>query len=93
MRLNADLDIPQAPAHWGDIRQHVFYGALYLWFVMFRDGHYRKMQRHRALDVKTEFALYFMRLLGMPFYWRSRVYSTFRMKRGGLSVPYRAATT
>ncbi|CRK74505.1 capsule biosynthesis protein [Nereida ignava] len=86
---DADLDIPQAPAHWGDMRQHVFYGALYHWFVMLRNGHYRKMQRHRALDVKTEFALYFMRLLGMPFYWLSRVFSTLRIKRGG--YPYHIA--
>ena len=34
---NLDLDLPDAPAKWGDMRQHVFYGAAYHWFVMFRN--------------------------------------------------------
>ena len=25
----SELDVPEAPAHWGDMRHHVFYGALY----------------------------------------------------------------
>ena len=29
-----DLDLPDAPAHWGDMRHHVFYGALYHFFVL-----------------------------------------------------------
>ena len=37
----SELEIPEAPAHWGDMRQHVFYGALYHWFVMFRNRDYR----------------------------------------------------
>ena len=31
----SDLEMPMPPAHWGDTRQHVIYGALYHWFVMF----------------------------------------------------------
>ena len=28
-----DMDLPDAPARWGDMRQHMFWGALYHWFV------------------------------------------------------------
>ena len=35
---HTDMDTPLPPARWGDTRQHVFYGALYHWFVMFRNG-------------------------------------------------------
>ena len=32
----SDLEAPMPPSHWGGMRQHVFCGALYHWFVMFR---------------------------------------------------------
>ncbi|MCF6445141.1 capsule biosynthesis protein [Nereida sp. MMG025] len=85
----ADLEMPEAPSHWGDMRQHVFYGALYHWFVMFRNGHYRNMRRHRELPVTKEFYLYLRRLIGMPYFWADRVWSTFRIKNGG--YPYHIA--
>lgn len=84
-----DLDIPEAPSHWGDMRQHIFYGALYHWFIMFRNGDYRNFQRHRALPVTTEFRLYFKRLALMPFIALDRIISTARIKRGG--YPYHLA--
>ncbi len=31
---SATCDLPDAPARWGDMRQHVFWGALYHWFVL-----------------------------------------------------------
>ena len=37
---SSDMDTPVPPANWGDMRQHIFYGALYHWFVMFRNGDY-----------------------------------------------------
>ncbi len=85
----SDLDVPEAPAHWGDMRQHVFYGALYHYFVMLRNGDYRKFQPHRALPVTREFQLYFQRLLLMPTLWADRVLATTRIKTGGF--PYHIA--
>ena len=85
----SELDVPEAPAHWGDMRHHVFYGALYHWFVMFRNGDYRKSQRHRELPLVTETALYTRRLLLMPFIALDRIISTFRIKHGGF--PYHIA--
>ena len=85
----SELDIPEAPAHWGDMRHHVFYGALYHWFVMFRNGEYRKFKRHRELPLVAETALYTRRLLLMPFIALDRIISTFRIKHGG--YPYHIA--
>ena len=82
----SDLEVPTPPAHWGDMRHHVFYGALYHWFVLFRNGDYRKMSRHRELPVLTEALLYTKRLLLMPFLALDRKLSTMRIRRGG--YPY-----
>ena len=85
----SDLDVPEAPAHWGDMRHHVFYGALYHWFVMFRNGPYRNFRRHRDLPVTTEFALYLQRLVLMPVHALERMIATVRVKNGG--YPYHLA--
>jgi capsular polysaccharide export protein len=85
----SDLDVPEAPAHWGDMRHHVFYGALYHWFVMFRNGEYRNFRPHRELPLVAETALYTKRLLLMPFIALDRIISTFRIKHGG--YPYHIA--
>ncbi|WP_296418425.1 capsule biosynthesis protein [Pseudooctadecabacter sp.] len=85
----SDLDIPEAPAHWGDMRHHVFYGALYHWFVMFRNGDYRNFRPHRDLPLIAETALYTKRLLLMPWFALDRMVSTLRIKHGGF--PYHIA--
>ena len=73
----------EPPAHWGDMRQHIFYGALYHWFVMFRNGAFRHFKRHRELPVTREFLLYFKRLITMPLHWLSRSWHTRRILAGG----------
>jgi capsular polysaccharide export protein len=85
----SDMEAPLPPAHWGDMRQHIFYGALYHWFVMFRNGDYRNFQPHRALSVFQEFGLYLRSLLFMPIGWADRVISTLRIRMGG--YPYHLA--
>ncbi|WP_299690227.1 capsular biosynthesis protein [uncultured Tateyamaria sp.] len=85
----SDMEAPLPPGHWGDMRQHVFYGALYHWFVMFRNGDYRNFQPHRSLTVAKEFQLYLKRLLLMPFQTLDRVQATLRIRYGGF--PYHLA--
>ena len=82
----SDLEVPTPPAHWGDMRHHVFYGALYHWFVMFRNGDYRHFARHRDLPVTTETILYTRRLLLMPYIALDRRIATLRIRFGGF--PY-----
>ncbi len=85
----SDMEAPLPPGHWGDMRQHMFYGALYHWFVMFRNGEYRNFRPHRSLTVVQEFGLYLRRLLLMPATWIDRLVSTARIRLGGF--PYHLA--
>jgi capsular polysaccharide export protein len=82
----SDMEAPLPPAHWGDMRQHIFYGALYHWFVMTRNGDYRNFRPHRSISVFTEFKLYLRRLVFMPFSWADRFVATQRIRFGGF--PY-----
>jgi len=86
---HTDMDTPLPPARWGDTRQHVFYGALYHWFVMFRNRQYRNFRPHRAPSVTKEFQLYLKRLLLMPFQALERGVATWRNRHGGF--PYHLA--
>ncbi|MGJ8627486.1 MAG: capsule biosynthesis protein [Sulfitobacter sp.] len=86
---NSDMEAPLPPGHWGDMRQHIFYGALYHWFVMFRNGDYRDFRPHRSLSVTKEFQLYVKRLLLMPVLAADRLISTLRIRLGGF--PYHLA--
>ncbi|WP_259994207.1 capsule biosynthesis protein [Leisingera sp. M523] len=85
----SDMEAPLPPAHWGDMRQHVFYGALYHWFVMFRNGKYRSFRPHRSLTVTKEFRLYLKRLLLMPAQALERRLAERRIRNGGF--PYHLA--
>ena len=85
----SDMEAPLPPAHWGDMRQHIFYGALYHWFVMFRNGDYRNFRPHRSLPVTKEFQLYLQRLLLMPFQAIERRVATARIRLSGF--PYHLA--
>jgi capsular polysaccharide export protein len=84
-----DLDLPDAPARWGDMRQHIFYGALYHHYLLFRNRAYARFQPHRGLSVAQEFRLYLRRLALMPVHWLDRVQATARIKTGGF--PYHLA--
>ena len=83
------LETPLPPAHWGDTRQHVIYGALYHWFVMFANTAYGNFQPHRALTVTQEFRLYVRRLFLMPLHMIERRIATARIRNGGF--PYHLA--
>ncbi len=85
----SDMEAPLPPAHWGDMRHHVFYGALYHWFVMFRNRGYRNFRPHRDLPVTKEFQLYLQRLLLMPLHAIERRSATWRIRSGGF--PYHLA--
>jgi capsular polysaccharide export protein len=84
-----DLDLPDAPATWGDMRQHMFWGALYHGFVALGAMAYRNHRPHRSLTVGQEFLLYLRRFLLMPFHRLERRLATWRIQRGGF--PYHLA--
>jgi len=86
---NSDMDQPLPPASWGDMRQHIFYGAVYHGFVMLTNWRYRSFRPHRALSVTQEFKLYLQRLLLMPAQAIDRRIATWRIRHGGF--PYHLA--
>ncbi|WP_050526631.1 capsule biosynthesis protein [Pseudorhodobacter aquimaris] len=81
-----DMDLPDAPARWGDMRQHMVWGALYHWFVLTGFWDYRNYRPHRTLTVWQEFLLYCKRLLLLPLHRWERMLAGFRIKHGGF--PY-----
>ncbi len=85
----SDMDTALPPASWGDMRQHIFYGALYHGFVLLANRRYRNFRPHRALSVREEFHLYIKRLLLMPLHAIERRLATWRIRHGGF--PYHLA--
>ena len=81
-----DLELPDPPAHWGDMRHHIFYGALYHFCVMALNWRYRNFQPHRALSVGQEFRLYAKRLWALPLVALERRVAQWRIRNGGF--PY-----
>ncbi|MGR3320800.1 MAG: capsule biosynthesis protein [Pseudooceanicola sp.] len=82
----SDMDTALPPARWGDMRHHVFYGALYHWFVMFLNRGYANFRPHRDMPVTREFQLYLRRLLLMPLQAAERGIASLRVRHGGF--PY-----
>ncbi len=74
------------PGHWGDLRAHVFYGALYHGLLMAGARRYRHYRSHRAIPVRREALLHFRRLALMPAIWLERAMRTRRILRG--SFPF-----
>ncbi|MGD9918728.1 MAG: capsule biosynthesis protein [Paenirhodobacter sp.] len=82
----SEIEFPEAPPRWGDMRHHVFYGALYHFFVMVRNGPYRNFAPHRGITVFDEFRLYLRRLLLMPVHRIERAIATARVRLGGFPI-------
>lgn len=84
-----ETDLIDAPAHWGDMRQHVWYGAAYHARILLANGAYKGFRPHRALNVGQEFRLHLGRLLAMPLHAIERRLATRRVRLGGF--PYHLA--
>ncbi len=82
----SDGSQPDAPAHWGDMRQHMFWGALYHWFVFAGFWDYRAYRPHRAITVWQEAQLHLKRLALQPLHRWQRIFATARIRRAGF--PY-----
>jgi capsular polysaccharide export protein len=79
-------DLRETPAHWGKMREHVVYGALYHAAVIAGARRYPRYRCHRDITVGREFRLYLRRLLLMPVHHTQRALSSLRLRRGGF--PY-----
>ena len=89
MRAALDRDLPDSPGTWGDMRQHMFWGAIYHAFVALGRRAYRNFRPHRAQTVGQEFRLHLRRFLLMPLHRVERRLATRRIRHGGF--PYHLA--
>ncbi len=76
-------EIRRPPAHWGDMRQHKFYGALYHFIVLAANGGYPGFRSHRQISGWQEFHLHLNRLISGPFAAIARRIQTTRIRYGG----------
>ncbi len=83
------LSLRPAPDRWGDMRQHVFWGAVYHALLLADRRSFPAFQPHRQPGPDAEFALYLRHLLAMPARRIRRRISTYRVRRG--SFPYHVA--
>ena len=72
-------DPVEAPGHWGALRRHMAYGALYHG-AMLSGG--PRLEPHRGIPVSREFALHLKRLLTLPTAALVRSVATTRLRRG-----------
>ncbi|MGV6847718.1 MAG: capsule biosynthesis protein [Marinibacterium sp.] len=84
-----DGETPLPPADWGDMRQHMAYGALYHGLVMARRRSFANFRPHRAVPVAQEFRTHLTRLALLPAHSIERRLATRRIRRGGF--PYHLA--
>ena len=76
-------DQPDAPTAWGDMRQHIFWGALYHWYVFAGSAAYPRFRPHRALTVWQEAKLHLRRLLAQPVHRWERILKTAAIRQSG----------
>lgn len=82
-------EIHRPPAHWGDMRQHKFYGAVYHFLVLVANHGYRRYTGHRKITVAEEFRLNLQRFLLAPAFNLKRAMQWYRLKLAG--YPYTLA--
>lgn len=76
-------DVNRPPAHWGDMREHKFYGALYHFLVLTANRRYPGFASHREVPLGREFRLNLRRLLLSPVHaLRRRVQARRIQSRG-----------
>ena len=79
-------EVRRPPAHWGDMRHHKFYGALYHFKVLTANRRYPGFRSHRAESVMEEFRLNLRSLLLSPWFAASRFVAARRVRNSG--APY-----
>ena len=72
-------DPVEAPGHWGALRRHMAYGALYHGAVLSGGP---RLAPHRGMPVSQEFVLHLRRMAALPFAALERRVATRRIRRG-----------
>lgn len=86
---HTDVDLAAAPAHWGDLRRHMFWGAAYHGILLAGRRHYPAFRPHRSLTAAQEFWLYTKRYALLPLHSAERIAASLRIRHG--RFPYHLA--
>ncbi|MDO5605699.1 MAG: capsule biosynthesis protein CapA [Paracoccus sp. (in: a-proteobacteria)] len=76
-------EMTRPPAHWGDMRQHKFYGALYHFMVLVANRRFPGYRTHRDVSVGREFRLNLRRLILSPVNMLRRSAAARRIRGNG----------
>lgn len=88
--LSASRPAPRpAPDAWGDMRQHVFWGAAYHAVMLAGQRRYPQYASHRTPQPRHELAIYLKHLVSMPGRRLKRHLTTARIRRA--TFPYHVA--
>jgi capsular polysaccharide export protein len=85
----SEAPLVRAPDRWGDMRQHIFWGAAYHAALMVGRRAYPEWEPHRAPGPDGEFRLYLKKLLTMPARRLERRLATRAIRRA--TFPYHVA--
>lgn len=76
--LNPDT-VP-APCHWGDMREHIFYGAVYHWCILCANRQFPNFTSHREISIRKEFRLHLKQLIFTPARMAARFWANLTLK-------------
>ena len=84
--LIRDPDPVPAPCHWGDMREHIFYGAVYHWCILCANRQFPNFTSHREISIRKEFRLHLKQLVFTPARIAARFWANLTLKCG--TFPY-----
>jgi len=84
--LIRDPDPVPAPCHWGDMREHIFYGAVYHWCILCANRQFPNFTSHREISIRKEFRLHLKQLVFTPARIAARFWANLTLKFG--TFPY-----
>ena len=84
--LTRGPDPVHAPCHWGDMREHIFYGAVYHWCILCANRQFPNFTSHREISIRKEFRLHLKQLVFTPARIAARFWANLTLKFG--TFPY-----
>ena len=84
--LTRDTDPVPAPCHWGDMREHIFYGAVHHWCILCANRQFPNFTSHREISIRKEFRLHLKQLVFTPARIAARFWANLTLKFG--TFPY-----
>jgi len=78
--LTRGPDPVHAPCHWGDMREHIFYGAVYHWCILCANRQFPNFTSHREISIRKEFRLHLKQLVFTPARIAARLWANLTLK-------------